>query len=231
MLLEDYKYGEMPQTVANLLEFFQTRNITPDRSDIVVGFLHILMLETGFVDKNCTDSVQDCDFNYQRLLRHSKTLPQSWKRTSSYQMDFILNSCPHIACSIVCVDVSDDLQINCTIKDIAWYSLLVDPLTYFTSSKINLGSFGFQNLRHLSRNFKDSIAFPAKTEIVNTCKGICACFQHLPQELLVKIMCYLETEDVLRLAETCRDVCLSAQDSSLWVKLLHRDSRRKHIVK
>lgn len=231
MLLEDYKHGHMPQTLKNLMDFYQENNLSPDKNDIIVGLLHILMLESGFIHKDCEEKVDDYDFNYQRLLRLSKNLPTNWKRTNSYQMDFILTCTPDLLCTIISIPISDDLLINCTVKDIGSYSLLIDPLMYYISSKIKLGKCMFQNLDHLSRNFKNSIAYPAKIAIGEFSGGISACIKSLPYELLVKIMSYLTISEVLTFARTCRSVCVAAQDSTLWVKLLDRDYRKRNIIK
>ncbi|RZB40526.1 F-box-like domain containing protein, partial [Asbolus verrucosus] len=231
MLLEDYRYGEIPRVITNLMEYFENNKLAPDKNDILVGFIYILMLESGFVHKDCTEIVEDCDFNYKRLLRLSKSLPEGWKRHHSYRLDFILKSTPQFVCNITCMTASDDLLVNCVIKDVNSFSVLLDPLMYFTSSTFRIGSFTCQNLDHLSRAFKNAIAFPAKIFIAVENGGICACLQDLPHELLLKIMSYLKIEDVMNLAKTNRSVCRSAQDASLWTKLLDYDFRKKRIYK
>ncbi|XP_044272135.1 uncharacterized protein LOC123016026 [Tribolium madens] len=231
MLLEEYKYGQTPRSIVNILEFFDRNKLAPDKNDIIVGFLYILMLECGFVEMNCTEIIEDYNFNYKRLLQHSKTLPEAWKKDSSYQLNFILKSNPYLVCRLTCMSVSDDLLINCTIKDVGNFSFLVDPLMYFITSKVQFKDFLFQNLDHLSRSFKDSVAFPAKVAVIETTGGICICLQHLPYEILIRIMSYLKISDVLALAKTSISLCQKSQDSALWVKLLDCDFKKKNIVK
>lgn len=231
MLLEDHRYGDVPRSVSNLLTFFERNKLTPDKNDLIVGLLHILMVESGFVHKACTDLVEDCDFNYKRLLRHSQSLPANWKLHNSYRTDFVLKSAPHLVSNLICTPVADDLLVNCVIKDVDTFSVLLDPLTYFTSSTVQLGSFAFQSLDHLARTFKNRIAFPAKIAVVAATGGICGCFQDLPHDLLVRIMRYLRIQDVMSLARTCRAACQSAQEPILWVKLLDADFRKKNICK
>ncbi|EFA09391.2 F-box only protein 7-like Protein [Tribolium castaneum] len=232
MLLEEYKYGHAPRSIVNILEFFNRNKLPSDKNDIIVGFLYVLMLECGFVEMNCTDILQDdCNFNYKRLLQHSKTLPEAWKRDSRYQLNFILKSSPQLVCRLTCMSVSDDLLVNCTIKDVDNFSFLADPLMYFITSKVQFNEFHFQNLDHLSRSFKDSVAFPAKVAVIESTGGICTCLQHLPYEILIRIMSYLNISDVMNLARTSTSLCQVAQDSALWVKLLASDLKKKNIVK
>lgn len=231
MLVEECKYGAIPRSITNLLEFFESNNLSPTKNDIIVGLIYILMLESGFIEKTCTDVIQDCDFNYRRLLECSKTLPLSLRGNNIYNINFVLKSNSPIVCSLTLMFVSDDLLVNCTIKDVGFFSFLLDPLMYIITSTILPQGFFFQNLDHLSRSFKDQIAFPAKIAVMEASGEIPVCLQNLPYEILHTILSYLKITDVIIFAQTCRTLCQISQDSSLWVKLLDRDYRKKKIVK
>lgn len=231
ILLEDYRYGDRPKSLLNLLEFFKNERISADKNNILAGFVYILMIESGFVPLEYTEPVEDCDFNYQRLLKLSQSLPEGWKRHRNYCFNFILKSGPEYVCTLSCLTACDDFIINCVIKDLGSFSLLLDPFNYFVSSLIDLDRIQFQNLNHLSRLFKNEISFPAKCMIIRKLGSVCASIEDIPLEIQLEIYSYLKIVDLINLAKTCKSLCRSAQDSSLWIKLLDLDLRKKAIFK
>ncbi|KAJ8940475.1 hypothetical protein NQ318_010808 [Aromia moschata] len=158
------KYNEEPRSLSNLLEFFEKSNLPANKTDLLVGLVYILMLESGFVPIEQRYSCEECSFNYQRLLMFSRQLPKNWKRDSLYTFSFVLPPFQVYECSLAFVLAADDLLVNCVVKGVesGHFNTILDPLFYFTSSTTQVSTHKLQNLNQLSRAVKNSVCYPAK---------------------------------------------------------------------
>lgn len=228
MLLEDFKYKEEPRSLLNLLQFFERNKVTPNKNDILAGLVYILMLECGFVPVEHKDSCEDYNFNYQRVLRFSKQLPNNWKKGNVYSYSFILPPFAIYECKVACVMMADDILVNCIVKGVedGHFNTILDPLTYFISSNINVKSAKLQNLRYLSKLVKNEVCYSAKQAILWKNGIIINCFEELPPEIMLLIMSYLKIEDLVHLGQTNSFFYNLMRTPKLWIDRLRIDFQK-----
>lgn len=227
MLLEDYENGKMPQSIQNIIGYLENCTSPPSQNDLIVGFIYILMLEAGFVPLEAEVCDETCDFSYSRLLQQTTKLIGLRKSETTFHLEFILlRSMPHV-CNLNCLLSGDDMIVNCLVKGAAAFTLILDPLGYFTGSKKR----PFQNLDQLSRKFKTTISYPAKVEILRSFNLYYPSLEWLVPEIQNQIMTYLDIDSVINLAKTCSTLCLSTNCVALWIRLLNIDFRKRKIHK
>lgn len=199
------------------MTFFQNQAATPSRIDFFIGLTFILMTESGFVPKNfsCIDT-PTFEFNYTQVMRLSRnppfrTLPSISK---DYSMTFILPNLQQFEVKLIVVSASEDFIVNCFVKGIesSYYQVLLDPLTYFTSSNTELKKVKFQQLDRLSRQIKGDIAFPVKYSILKRNGIALPCLEDLPPEVVLIIMRKLPLVDLARLGKTNRKFNVLTRD-------------------
>ncbi|KAF5270817.1 hypothetical protein FQR65_LT17796 [Abscondita terminalis] len=204
MMLEDYNGTKLPLSLENLFNFSKKNGLKLDKNDITAFFIYIMMLESGFVASDCPNlqEITTCnvhsDFHYQRFLFLSKFLPRDWKRDNIYTLNFILPPFVQHLCTVIGIVVSDDIVVNCSIKNIddAKFCMLIDPSMYVVKSS-NVHSVNmFQNLRALSIKFKTMISNSSKCVILHTYSLRSASLQGMPPEIILKNRATLETVTV-----------------------------------
>ncbi|XP_060529576.1 uncharacterized protein LOC132703997 isoform X2 [Cylas formicarius] len=202
LLVDDYKYEEEPESLQNILKFIENSSFPFGKVEILVGLIYILMLESGFVPLGYKDN-DKCDFDYQRVLQLSQSLPVV-RRNKSYHVTLVLPAFPSYEVKLAIVIFSEDLLINCFVKGVerSLFNALLDPLTYFTSSDLCLQRYKFQSLNHLSRVIKDRICFPVKYCILKHHNILFPCLEDLPAEIIIIIMKKLKLCDLIRFGMT-----------------------------
>lgn len=204
ILIEDYKYEESPESLQHLMTFFESSHKSQSKVDILVGIIFLLMVECGFVPSNYTSCEPSFDFHYKRMMQLSKNLPVEGPRGSDhYCFKMVLPNLEQFEVKLVIVCVSDDLIVNCFVKGMrGHFNVLLDPLTYFTSSNVNLKEVKFQHLDHLSRLIKNNVAFPAKSYILKQNGIALPCLEDLPPEVVFIIMKQLPLVDLGQFGKT-----------------------------
>lgn len=193
ILLEDYTYEECPESLVNLLKSIRFSDIPVTRIQTVVGLIHLLMLESGFVPPSYHGPNVSLCFNYARLQNLSKSTISLLKpnKDGNYSLKYILQNYEEFEVKVVIINFCDDLLVNCTVKGLKDkpLSVLLDPLKYFISSNTDLFIAKFQQLKHLSKVFKDRIAFPIKLSILTHTGGtLIPCLESMPNEILLMII-------------------------------------------
>lgn len=227
ILLEDYKYNAMPQTMKNILTYLKNFDPNSGINDIMISLIYILFLETGFVPR---EDYVECSsysaFNYSTVKRLSLKLPKSWKSNNNlYNFIFILPLFPHQEVHLSCVVAAEDVLVNCVVNQIEsdQFTTYLDPLLYFSSSQCNINSFYLQNIKHLSYIIKDSVSYNAKQVILRHNGVILECFEQLPPEILFKIMINLKIRSLISFSQVNR-LCFNLMKTpQLWIKLLWKD--------
>lgn len=228
MLLEDFKCKEEPRSLLNLFEYFESNKLAPNKNDILAGLVYILMVESGFVPLDHKDSCDDYNFNYRRVLRFSKQLPNNWKKANVYSYSFVLPPFTLYECKVACIVVADDILVNCVVKGIedGHFNAILDPLAYFTSSNTCIRRDKLQNLRYLSRLVKNEVFFPAKQAILRKNFIIANCLEELPPEIMLLIMSYLKIEDLVHLGQTNSFFYNLMRTPKLWMDRLRIDFQK-----
>ncbi|XP_018336409.1 F-box only protein 7-like [Agrilus planipennis] len=216
LLLCDSSGNQVPKSLLNVLAALSSEEAI-NASDVLVGLIYILMLETGFVTTDIDAPPEEClssDFHYHRFLRCTTQLPKNWiKNVHNYNFSFILLPYRQHICHISCIPVCEDIIVNCTIEGInsSHLSILIDPFLYVLKSSEGV-KWRFQNLKSLSLYFKNEISYPAKMVILQNNNVGCACLQNLPVEVLLNIVKYLDGRALYKFKEVCKyfkEVCLS----------------------
>lgn len=227
ILVEDYKNNEVPESMKNILQDLKNLDPSSSKNDILICLIYLLFLETGFVPKEYydEDSLLSYKFNYPNVKKLSQKLPVGWKHHNMYSFSFILPPFPQQEVQVVCIFAAGDVLVNCIVNEIedAQFTLCLDPLLYFSSSRCDIKSFHLQNVQHLSRNIKDNIANQAKQGILLKNEVISQCFAELPPEILLLIMNHLDVKSLVYLGQV-NSVCNTLMKTPrLWIRLLLKD--------
>lgn len=216
MLLEESKEDVLPESLKNLFKFATQEKIVLDINDVAAFLVYILMLETGFVsvEYGTAHPNTSCDFNYKRLLMLTCSLPQNWKNSNSYKMQFVLGSFIHHCCTISILVASDDIIINCTVKNLvnASYCMLLDPSLYIIKSTVAENAFIFQNLNCFSLMFKSCISSSCKISILEVNTSRFASLQGLPPEIIWNILKYCDAYTVCNFKSASEYFCHVCKD-------------------
>lgn len=207
-LLEEYEPNDPPQSLTNLLQYFETTGVELSTHDSFIVFLYILMLETGFVPREFFDDIDDgngCnDFCYRRIIAMTTKFPSSWKGDRSYYISFVLPCLPDDICKFFCLVAGEDILATCTLQDIKiGFSYLFDPAIYIVDTKAESKKL-FQNLRGLSVKFKSEISYRLKTFMLTTNSVPHNNLYFLPIEVIFHILEYVNEKDLKNFAKTCR---------------------------
>lgn len=227
ILIEDFKYNEVPETMKNVLSYLKNLDPSSSRNDILICLVYILFLETGFVPKEDYDesNVLLHSFNYQNVKKFSMKLPIGWKHHNMYSFSFVLPPFPQHELQVVCVVAAGDVLVNCIVNEIdnAQFTICLDPLLYFSSSRCDINSYNLQNVRHLSKNVKDILSYQAKQVILHQNGVVSECFEQLPPEIVLLIMSYLDVKSLIYLGQV-NSVCNTVMKTpKLWLRLLLKD--------
>lgn len=227
ILVEDYKISEESQSIKNILNYLKGIDPNSSRNEILMGLIYILCLETGFVPKEEYDenTMLSHNFNYQNIKTFSLKLPLGWKINNVYNFSFILPPFTQHEMQITAVFISADIVINCVVNEIeeAQFTICLDPLLYFSSSCCDINSYHLQNIKHLSKNIKDSLSYSAKQAILHQNGIISECFEQLPPEIVLEIMKLLDVKSLISLSQV-NSMCHRIMKSPiLWLRLLYKD--------
>lgn len=228
LLLEDYKYSEMPQTMKNILTYLKNLNPNSSKNDILICLIYILFLETGFVPNEdyVENSSNSTSFNYSTVKRLSLSLPRSWKSHNKlYNFTFVLPLFPHEKVYLTFIVLADDILVNCVVKEIEGeqFTTCLDPLLYFSSSQCDINSFNLQNIKHLSHIIKDNVSYHAKQVVLQQNRVISECFEQLPPEIVLQIMNNLDFRSLISLGQVNSLYFNMMKIPKLWMNLLWRD--------
>lgn len=227
MLVEDLEDDRMPKTLINVQTFFESQGIVLDRNDTLVILLYICMLEMGFVMKGfehfCDEDEQGVDFHYGRILKLTESFPLNWRNNDIYEFEFVLLPFPSYVCSLTIIKVSDDMVINCSVREVedSATCLVIDPSLYvLTSSQVNVNKFRFQNVRNLSIFFKNTVCYKMKLSIVEENDMRVACLHHIPADILLLIVKYFDLCLLGRFQIVCQSFRELTEDFKLWKRLV-----------
>lgn len=207
-LLEEYEPHDPPQSLTNLLHYFETTGVDLSTHDTFIVFLYVLMLETGFVPKEYyfeDVAGNECnDYCYRRIDALTKKFPSNWKGDRSYYISFVLPCLPEDICKFFCLVAGEDILATCTLQDIKiGFSYLFDPAIYIVDTKIGTRKL-YQNLRGLSVKFKSEISYRLKTFMLTTNNVPHNNLYFLPIEVILHILEYVNEKDLKSFAKTCR---------------------------
>lgn len=226
VLVEDLQDDHMPKTLVNVQTFFESKGIDLDKNDTLIILLYICMLEMGFVTKDfehfCDEDEQGVDFNYGRILKLTESFPENWKNNDVYEFEFVLLPFPLYICSLAIIKLSDDMVINCSVKNIEDCSvcIVIDPSLYVLASNIDLIKFRFQNVRNMAILFKGTVSYKMKLSILEENNMRVACLHHLPPDILLLIVKYFDLCILGRFQQVCQSFRDLTEDSKLWKRLV-----------
>lgn len=206
-LLEEYEPNDHPpQSLTNLLQYFESTGVELSTHDTFIVFLYILMLETGFVPKEFFADIENgCnDYCFHRIDAMTKQFPSNWKGDRSYYISFVLPCLPDDICKFFCLVAGEDILATCTLQDIKiGFSYLFDPTIYVVDTNVGNKKF-FQNLRGLSVKFKSEISYRLKTFMLTTNNVPHNNLYFLPIEVILHVLGYVNEKDLKNFAKTCR---------------------------
>nr|XP_023020755.1 F-box only protein 7-like isoform X1 [Leptinotarsa decemlineata] len=224
--LDDYRGEEKPKSLENVLSFIQETEPDATKTDVLVGLIYILMLETGFMPKNTEEpSRNDYDFNLSVVIHLSKRLPRGWKQDKLYRMSFTLPTYERHICTVICFNSSDELLVNCIVDGVEERELCcyLDPLLYFSHSENNLRNLHLQNLHGFSMKVKNEICYPAQQFILRFNNIRVSCVEALPTEVIIVLMKYLKTIDFIAFGSTSKDFRKFLDSNITWIRRIERD--------
>ena len=172
----------------------------------LAGLLHILMVETGFhPERDPSTSLPDA----------YSTLPDSWSiKGGTLTLQYRSSLPPHPVCTIVITEIGPLAMVYGTGSGTKTRILKLKPTDYLSSE-------GVRNMKQLSKEFKDEIAFPLLVSLQREAGGVCPInLTNLPEEIyLEKILRFLDDRSLCRLGATCHQFHRLANDPGLWKRL------------
>lgn len=221
IFVDDFQNEEYPKSIQNILNFLEQTEPRATRNDVLIGLIYILMLETGFLPTDFKDDNTNSSFNLRKHLEYTKKLPDTWKKDGMYKLSFMLENFEENECVVLCSSNLDDLLINCYIKGIEnGFTVYLDTLTYFSSSNVSIHNVRLQHLRGFSCKVKDNLCYPAKQAILKSHFCVQECLDVLPDELILLIMGYLRTIDLVKFGITSLHYNKIMRTPLLWFRRL-----------
>nr|CAH0101803.1 unnamed protein product [Daphnia galeata] len=194
----------IPESLTRLIASNSPDILFESTLEKLAGLLHILMVETGFepqTSKSCSDSF--C------------TLPDSWKLTKeTLRLNYKTRS---QSPSTIILSLMGPLVIACGIGSGGKsMSLKLKPNESM--------SVGGKQLKQLSIDFKNEIAFPLYVHTEREANGECpAHLSNLPPEIISNVLQRLDFKSLCRMAITSRLFQQLASQPTIWKRLVKRD--------
>ncbi|XP_035204993.1 F-box only protein 7-like [Stegodyphus dumicola] len=152
-LPEEYVIHEECTFPKDFCQLYNSANVE-NVSDALTVLLHAFMLEVNFVPK--------CNDDYVS----SNSMPENWKTSGVFKIKYSHKTCPDVSCWMTCVPLYSTLVVHGAIDNTKDYGS--------TSTELQIGSYIqgkndidftkpfdlFQNIKKLSRHFKDEFCFP-----------------------------------------------------------------------
>ena len=193
----------IPESLTRLIASNSPDILFESTLEKLAGLLHILMVETGFepqTSKSCSDSF--C------------TLPDSWKLTKeTLRLNYKTRS---QSPSTIILSLMGPLVIACGIGSGGKsMSLKLKPNESM--------SVGGKQLKQLSIDFKNEIAFPLYVHTEREANGECpAHLSNLPPEIISNVLQRLDFKSLCRMAITSRLFQQLASQPTIWKRLVKR---------
>lgn len=222
LLVEDYKFQTvMPPIISRMVHAFFLDITKTDRNDILTGVIYLLALECGFVPVELKGQYKNSQFNYSQVLSLSSYCPVEWKYKHFSRFALALPGC-EAECNLHIIPLQEDCIVDMTYGS-QMYKTIIDPLTYFTSSKTDISMEKLQNLNHLSKLLKDDVINPCKQQILHNNNQRVACLEDIPHEAKLQICSYLSGSDLVRLGMTSKCFYEVQKDVFLWKECLKKE--------
>eukprot|EP00057_Strongylocentrotus_purpuratus_P029829 XP_779952.2 PREDICTED: F-box only protein 7 [Strongylocentrotus purpuratus] len=233
MLCRDAEGDKIPLRLKELCEEIQPEN----SGDALCLVLHVLMVETGFAAQQATGS-SSTDKPSSTLMEGTETsveenkvldpdplstLPHGWKTGTSYKLPYQHAECRGAECTLAGVSMGKALLIHGLIGKNIHATMQLKPAMY-ASLVDSMSQVSFTSLAFLSRNFKDTIAYPLlaamRAELgLPPLHGLPALFP----EIQLKILSFLDLPELVTMSTSCQHFHSLISDPSLWRQLLLRD--------
>ncbi|XP_063785112.1 F-box only protein 7 [Pseudophryne corroboree] len=211
MLCSESVDGKIPHS----LESLYSSAACASANDALMVVIHLLMLETGYVEQNVRSKVA--------------SMPEGWRRGDGvYKLHYSHPLCGDSSTALSCVPMCGKLIVNATLNiNNCMKRLVLSTNSYisYPEQDNNVASV-YRNLQTLSRLFKDQIVYPllAATRQALELPDVFGLVV-LPLELKLRIFRLLDVRSILSLSATCKDLQGDIQDPSLWRFLCLRDFR------
>ncbi|KAE8613353.1 hypothetical protein XENTR_v10007682 [Xenopus tropicalis] len=213
MLCSEALDGKIPHSLEVL---YQTAGCT-GASDAFIVAIHLLMLETGYLQKGAESKVL--------------CMPQDWRSGGAYRLHYTHPLCAEVSATLAClpmgklVIINATLKINSEMKSVRKLQLSTNSYISYPETDNNIASV-YKDLQKLSGQFKDQVAYPllaAARQVLNLPDvfGLLV----LPPELKLRIFRLLDIRSLLSLSATCKEFLADTNDPSLWRFLCVRDFR------
>ena len=205
LVVEDMGDGQIPTSVKTLRKSCRDDGIVLTILDELVLILHVLMLEMSFFPVDNQDEIEGHEFNYNRVMKLSKRMPDRWKqKNDQYILVYVLKPASDYPCTLVMTRSSEDLLVNLHAANIdnVNFSIVLDSCAYIVPSL--KCTIRYQYMKMLSYRFKSCIAYPTKANILQYCGITYPSIENLPVEVIMYlIQKHLDKRSILNLGKTC----------------------------
>lgn len=184
-------------------------------SDAIMVAAHLLMMESGFIS-------QVGELN-------SGEMPIGWKLPGGvYKLSYSHPVCNNRMVMVIGICMGPTLAITASLKVCetvdAVGTLCVNPCTYVIhQGQGNNTTVVLQDQTELFKAFRDQLILPLDTAVTEIASMPLVSLESLPPELLLRIVCLLDIQSVLRLSTVSRYLSSTTVDQMLWRHLYRRD--------
>lgn len=235
ILIEECTRQEITDSLETLMtKLYETTEQHQEvtKLELIASLVYILMLETGYTPVMTNSKLYetfsgDVSFNINRTKIFCE-YPRNWNylNRNSIEMHFFLKPCQEsfdVIVSMTTFGTGITLNLivmnNITREVEHLFPYFISTVKYILNQNAPVER-KFNNLRELSTDFKNKVAFPAKCTILNTDYKKHACLQYLPLELLSKIAVFLPLVAFARYMQTCKHLNQVNNEQTLWKQQL-----------
>lgn len=230
MLIEESSCEEIPKDLEELVMpvLLRSSKCAVSEHDLIVCVLCALMKECD-LQLHVPDTESKIGENLNTVISNL------WKNNSTkhYNISFVLGHFIKNKCRFIGIPIKDTLIVNVVISGIPnqCYSICICCNDYVTVEKINNNCVAsiFTNLKHLSHKFKNSVAHPVRSAILNEEGILNASLLGLSYELQLKILNYLNVKEIGYMAQTCSYFNYLSKDQRLWKQIAYNTLTRREI--
>ncbi|XP_031555875.1 F-box only protein 7-like isoform X2 [Actinia tenebrosa] len=202
--------------------------------------IHVLMLETGFVNHITQESVDKHPQSDEGpststkedtiIPSYTPVVPDNWRTNCGAKFVYVHPACPRLTCRLVCTSLgpyvlAHGMSTSPSCSEVHQCRLsAADFVKGNVDLRANSAADVYRNLQRLSLSVKDQIAYPLLSSMRHelNLEEIYG-FMALPAEVKLMVLCLLPVKCILNMSVTCRELHALADDHTLWQHLCFRD--------
>ncbi|GLH11527.1 Uncharacterized protein GBIM_16283 [Gryllus bimaculatus] len=226
MLVEESTSNQLPVALEELILSLKQNSTCAVRDlnkhDLIVCVLCALMKECDLQPLLIPQASDTKKTSNETDVLPVRSLPNIWKNNSThhYNISFVLGHFLKNRFRFIGIPSKDSLIVNVIICGLPQQcysmSIVCDDYVRIKDKSWDSVASVFFNLRDLSVKFKNSIAHPVRSAVLNEEGILNASLLGIPYEIQLKILGYLNIKELAQIAQTCQYFSYLSKDQRIW---------------